>query len=64
MNPLTQSLCPCRHTKSQLHPDPTIDRVLTVAERKRLQSIPDDVPLKVQIWLYKLHAVVLGPERP
>ena len=39
--------CRCSHTANQLHPDPAIDRVLTVAERKRLQSIPDDVPLKV-----------------
>ena len=39
--------CLCRHTKSQLHPNPAINRVLTVAERARLQSIPDHVPLEV-----------------
>ena len=44
---LTSGACLRSHPKSQLHPDPSVDRVLTVAERKRLQSIPDDVPLKV-----------------
>ena len=41
--------CLCSHAKNGLHPDPCINRVITVAERKRIQSIPDDVPLKVKV---------------
>ena len=39
----------CSHSGSQLHPDCHIDRTLTVAERMRLQSIPDGLPLKVRV---------------
>ena len=47
--------CLHSHSGSQLHSDCRIDRTLTVAERMRLQSIPDGLPLKVRAAAMQTH---------